>query len=359
MAANPGQGDPVVSPLPKNSPEEQDAKIQNLEREMDLLKTSIKRLLMDIRERMNETENPFMVASVPGGRGPRAEDTQKEKAGKNEEKTARNSHEAQMDAVMEKAQSERQKPEQERAFAPAPASSQAYANQPPAYANQPPQYANQPPQYANQPPQYANQPPQYANQPPAYPAQMPPPIGIDRRVIDDQLVAQYKAQASGVRGGPQNSLPGYSEKFRLQKVYKLFKWTSQAVRKYGHDRLEIILQSYKAMGYISKDSFEEIKEVAKLMPASLGEEHEVGPDEYVSELYTLNRIIAPDDISLDRDMIELMMDQRSLGVPLVVPSPSSPPVPRIEYSPTLPAQEKKPAKNTEMEEDWMNLPDRI
>ena len=339
MAANPGQGDPVVSPLPKSSPEEQDAKIQNLEREMDLLKTSIKRLLMDIRERMNEMENPFMVASVPGGSGPRAGNTQKENAGQTGEKTARNSHEAQMDAVIEKAQAERQKLEQERPMAQVP----------------PPQ-----PTYPNQPPQYVNQPPQYANQPPAYPAQMPPPIGIDRRVIDDQLVAQYKAQASGVRGAPQNSLPGYGEKFRLQKVYKLFKWTSQAVRKYGHDRLEIILQSYKAMGYISKDSFEEIKEVAKLMPASLGEEHEVVPDEYVSELYTLNRIIAPDDISLDRDMIELMMDQRSLGVPSGAPSPSSPPVvPRIEYSPTLPAKEKKAQKNQEMEEDWMNLPDRI
>jgi len=345
MAVNPGQGDPVVSPLPKSTPEEQDAKIQNLEREMDLLKTSIKRLLMDIRERMNETENPFMVASAPGGRGTRAEDTQKEKAGKNDEKTAKNPHDAQIDAMMEKAQAERQKPEPERPMAQV--------------QTPPPGYPNQVPAYPNQPPQYANQPPQYANQPMAYPSQMPPPIGIDRRVIDDQLVAQYKAQASGVRGASQNSFPGYSEKFRLQKVYKLFKWTSQAVRKYGHDRLEIILQSYKAMGYISKDSFEEIKEVAKLMPASLGEEHEVGPDEYVSELYTLNRIIAPDDISLDRDMIELMMDQRSLGVPLVAPSPSSPPVPRIEYSPTLPAKEKKPAKNQEMEEDWMNLPDRI
>lgn len=334
MADNPGKGEQAVSAVPKSSPEEQDARLQNIEREVDLLKSSIKRLLMDIRERMNETDNPFVVASVPGGRGsaPELKGSPKgieepKNAGLSGKETARNIQQAPMNVIQEKA-------EVERPIAPAPASPQTYPAQPPVYPNQSP----------------------------VYPAQMPPPMGIDRRIVDDQLVAQYKAQASGVRGAPQNSFPGYSEKFRLQKVYKLFKWTSQAVRKYGHDRLEIILQSYKAMGYISKDSFEEIKEVAKLMPASLGDEHEVVPDEYVSELYMLNRIIAPDDISLDRDMIELMMEQRSQAAPLAeaMPPPvaTPPPVPRIEF-PSMPAKEKKPAKNTEMEEDWMNLPDRI
>jgi hypothetical protein len=315
MAVNPAQGDQIV---PKDSPEDQDAKIQNLEREVDLLKTSIKRLLMDIRERMNEMENPFIVASVPGGRGyaPELKRFQKgngepKNTRLNGEEAARNSHEAQINTLMEKA--EQQKLEPEKTTSPVPPSTSGYANQ-----------------------------------------SLPPHVGIDRRIIDDQLVAQFKAQATGVRTGSPNPLPVYGEKFRLQKVYKLFEWTRQAVRKYGHDRLEIILQSYKTMGYISKDSFEEIREVAKLMPASLGEEHEVGPDEYVSELYMLNRIIAPEDISLDRDMIELMMEQRSQKGPSVTPSP----VMQVEF-PTMLAKEKKPAKNKEMEEDWMNLPDRI
>jgi hypothetical protein len=183
---------------------------------------------------------------------------------------------------------------------------------------------------------------------------LPPHAGVDRRIIDDQLVAQFKAQASGVRTGPPSPVPGSGEKFRLQKVYKLFDWTKQAVRKYGHDRLDIILQSYKTMGYISKDSLDEIKEVAKLMPPNLGEEHEVSPDEYISELYMLNRIIAPDDISLDRDMIELMMEQRTQKGASATPSA----MPQVEF-PSIPAKEKKPGKSQEMEEDWMNLPDRI
>ena len=36
------------------------------------------------------------------------------------------------------------------------------------------------------------------------------------------------------------------------------------------------------MGYITKESCDEIREISRLMPANLGEEHEVGPDEFVS-----------------------------------------------------------------------------
>ncbi len=300
MAGNPAQPDQTVPEVTEDGAE---VRIQNLEREVDLLKTSIKRLLMDIRERMNELENPFTVATGPAMRGIPPDYDEQKKAELDAKEAALNAREAQLNAPAEKT-----------VAAPAPVPSPAGNGQ-------------------SLPPSHA---------------------AIERRIIDDQLVAQYKAQASGVRNAPAGPLPGYSEKFRLQKVYKLFKWTSQAVKKYGHDRLEIILQSYKAMGYISKDSFDEIREVAKLMPASLGEEHEVGSDEYVSELYTLNRIIAPDDTSLDRDMIEVMMEQRSQAVPVGVPSP----IRTIEF-PTVPAKEKKLSKNQEMDEDWMNLPDRI
>ena len=89
------------------------------------------------------------------------------------------------------------------------------------------------------------------------------------------------------------------------------------------------------------------------MPGNLGDEHEVGPDEFVSELYTLNRIIAPDDTTLDRDMIEVMMEQRTSAGPSLAP-----PAGRIELAPASP-REKRPAKEREYEEDWMNLPDRI
>jgi len=90
------------------------------------------------------------------------------------------------------------------------------------------------------------------------------------------------------------------------------------------------------------------------MPANLGEEHEIGPDEFVSELYTLNRILAPNDTSLDRDMIEVMMDQRQ-NIPV---SPVRNDGERIDL-PQVSVSEKKSSMKKEKDEEWMNLPDRI
>ena len=65
MAVNQSQVDHIITAASEDDPE---VKLQNLEREVDLIKTSIKRLLMDIRERMNELENPFTI-SAPGSSG--------------------------------------------------------------------------------------------------------------------------------------------------------------------------------------------------------------------------------------------------------------------------------------------------
>jgi len=146
-----------------------------------------------------------------------------------------------------------------------------------------------------------------------------------------------------------------NEKLRLQKVYKLFKWTHQSVKKFGHDRLEIILGSYQAMGYITRDSCDEIKEISRLMPANLGEEHEVGPDEFVAELYALNRILSPTDTSLDRDMIEVMMEQRQQDLPAKEKSGEG----RIDLSGVSLRERSSPSPGKEHNDDWMNLPDRI
>jgi len=61
MAINQSQVDHILSSSSADDPE---AKLQALQDEVDLLKKSIKRLLIDIRERMNEMENPFIVASM-------------------------------------------------------------------------------------------------------------------------------------------------------------------------------------------------------------------------------------------------------------------------------------------------------
>lgn len=320
MAVNQAQVDHIITAASEDDPE---VKLQNLEREVDLIKTSIKRLLMDIRERMNELENPFTisVAASAGAKSSSSDDSEAEArmAALEAKEAALEAREAELGAA--KTPAEARKQEQDR-----PSPEQA----PPAQPQQP-----------VMPPHSA-------------PAAQQVPVD-EQRILDEQLLAQFRAQLTGTR--PQNGKPALTkvpEKIRLQKVYKLFKWTGQTVRKYGHDRLDIMLQTYKTMGYIGKESAEEIREIARLMPANIGDEHEVGPEEFVSELYTLNRIIAPEDTTLDRDMIEVMMEQRTQAVPAVpVVTPG-----RIEF-PLSAAKEKKSIRDREFEEDWMNLPDRI
>jgi hypothetical protein len=180
---------------------------------------------------------------------------------------------------------------------------------------------------------------------------------FNKNMIDEQMLAVLRSQAvtpqKTVLVTPTPVSPS-NEKLHLQKVYKLFKWTQQAVKKIGHDRLEIILDSYRAMGYITKESCDEIREISRLMPANLGEEHEVGPDEFVADLYALNRILSPNDTSLDRDMIEVMMEQRQ-----TMPASSSGIGEKRIDLPRVTIIGKKSSMAKEKDDEWMNLPDRI
>jgi len=307
MAVNQSQVDHIITAASEDDPE---VKLQNLEREVDLIKTSIKRLLMDIRERMNELENPFTLdASGTAGvrASPSAAITEAEEARKSAleaREAAISARESQLEASKEKIETGIKKETQ-----------------------------------------------------PNKPEPVSPSQEEGKRMLDEQMLAILRSQAGIPQKTvyvPQPPADQVSEKLRLQKVYKLFKWTQQSVKKIGHDRLEIILESYRAMGYISKESCDEIREISRLMPANLGEEHEIGPDEFVSELYTLNRILAPTDTSLDRDMIEVMMEQRqNIPVSLVRNGEERIGLPRVSMS------EKKSSMKKEKDEEWMNLPDRI
>jgi len=306
MAVNQSQVDHIITAASEDDPE---VKLQNLEREVDLIKTSIKRLLMDIRERMNEMENPFTIAATGGGAAaaPKAVpeiDAEVEEA----KKSALEAREAALDARESQIDATKARIETEGRKEPVPARTEFH----------------------------------------------PPAAGEDKKILDDQMLAVFRSQMGIPHKPPVQAQPPVSEKLRLQKVYKLFKWTHQAVRKFGHDRLEIMLETYRVMGYISKESADEIREISRLMPANLGEEHEVGPDEFVSELYALNRILTPNDTSLDRDMIEVMMEQRQ-AEPLKERKADE----RIDLSAVAMSEKKGSPRNKEKDEEWMNLPDRI
>ena len=298
MAVHQSQVDIGITSAPEDDPE---VKLQNLEREVDLIKTSIKRLLIDIRERMNELENPFTLetAGVAAGSSgiPRGSDPIKKPAPDVSPETREerlNRSQVTVESVNKEAL-------------------------------------------------------------PSEPWVSHVPDGRKMSCEPLPAVARSRPELTQKMISVPRSLPeSPGGKLQLQKVYKLFKWTRLAVKKVGHDRLEIILDSYRAMGFITKESCNEIREISRLMPASLGEEHEVGPDEFVAELYALNRILAPEDTSMDRDMIEVLMEQRQdVHAMRERSGEESPDHSRISMG------GKKSSLQKEKDDEWMHLPDRI
>jgi len=242
--------------------DEPDARLENLEQEVDLIKNSIKRLLIDLRERINEQDNPFVISTMEESPLP--------------EHPSSAQHEPE--------------PEQAEQEIPEPTTTEPEPDIPPRGTME-------------------------GN--PSGPAgtfgnhdtgRFPGWGSFDREPEWNGRSLEEISRAFGQR--PQAPSPQAREKLRLQKVHQLFEWTSRAVKHYGIDRLEMMLDSYRALGYISEDDAVQVKEIARLMPASLGEQHEIGSDEFVKELYNLNRILDPLDTSLDRDMIEVMMLQQ-------------------------------------------------
>ena len=126
MAVNQSQVDHIITAASEDDPE---VKLQNLEREVDLIKTSIKRLLMDIRERMNELENPF--ALVAGGSGnaegsaaATARIDEAKKSALEAREAALDARESTMEASKAKQEAESKKPE------PAPARTDSRSRHP-------------------------------------------------------------------------------------------------------------------------------------------------------------------------------------------------------------------------------------
>ncbi|QSZ66296.1 hypothetical protein RJ40_01660 [Methanofollis aquaemaris] len=238
MTVNQAQVDQILGAASADDPE---VKLANLEREVDLVKSSIKKLLIDIRERMNEMENPFVFAASGFAQAPPIDTADAEE---------------EEEEIEEEEEEVKTRPKKQKK----------------------------------------------------------PDLGSDLAGLqaDSEMLAALQAQLAANQH--QSSEHPKQSKIRLQKVHRLFEWTGKAVKKYGLDRLEIMLDSYSSMGYLERDEIAQVKEIARLMPPSLGEADEIKAEEFVSELYVLNRILDPNDISLDRDMIQVLMDNKSTKV---------------------------------------------
>ncbi|WP_292385276.1 hypothetical protein [Methanoculleus sp. UBA430] len=230
------------------SSEDPEARLDTLEKELDFVKTSIKRLLIDLRERMNELDNPFTsTAPYTGGRfEPPA--------------LPRDTDDDLLDGVpLDLGGQKTTAPENPGGLFPTDLAAACL-----------------------------------------------PPESIP--LLPPESVP------------PQEKSPG---KLKLQKVHRLFAWVHQGCSKYGHEHMTIMIDAYRSMGYITDEVADQIREIMRMAPATRGDVAEIGPNEFVSELYVLNRILDPEDATLDRDMIEVLMLARRRSAGLDAGKPSS------------------------------------
>ena len=268
MAVNQAQVDHIIASASSDDPE---VKLLKLQDEVELIKTSIKRLLIDIRERMNDLENPI-VMSQGNAAGDEVSSTM---AGVLRDTSS--AIESAAGAI--KATTEIKRVESETHQVPAQAPSPL---SPPAPAEFPHGQKLQP---------------------------VPAP-GSQAGQGDMDLLAALRSQLATLPKEDEVAKAALNDKVRLQKVFRLFEWTSRNVKRFGHDRVDLMLEAYHAMGYISDQSCKLVKDMTRLMPTSIGDLHEIKADEFVSELYELNHILNPSDSTLDRDMIEVLMEKR-------------------------------------------------
>lgn len=222
------------------STEDPEARLDTLEKELDFVKTSIKRLLIDLRERMNELDNPFTSAasSYAGSRFGLPDASTDDDEG-DDEVPALDALPADLDT-------------------PAPMGIEGSDG-----------------------------------------AELFPADLGEARPMDARTAAPAQAKPTG--------------KLKLQKVHRLFEWVHRGCSRYGHEHMAIMIDAYRSMGYITDEVSDQIGEIMRMVPETRRDVQEIGPNEFVSELYILNRILDPDDSTLDRDMIEVLMLSRRDG----------------------------------------------
>lgn len=265
MPVNQAQVDSIISSASAEDPEIQLLKLRD---EVELLKTSIKRLLIDIRERMNDAENP-LVAALKG--------QPIDMVGSRHNPTPMDNYVDDYDDELDVEDDEQENGKKMDDDDFMSIDSGDAGNSGGAVSSVSSAVSS---------------------------------LSAERDMLESLRNQIFSSPGGYSSGGAPTSKPKKRPKIKIQKVYSLFEWTSSNVKRYGQDRVDLMLESYKEMGHISDDHCKQVKDVARLMAPSIGEVHEIRADEFVLALYELNRILQPDDPALDRDMIDVLIDKK-------------------------------------------------
>lgn len=294
------------------SNEDPTKKVDKLEKEVMILKGSIKKLIVDIREQMNNAENPFlniqqlqMPASAPvikedpiqfemplkpdlglddeeeeeEEEKPAAKSKKKGKKGKKkaaepEEEEAEGADEADEAASESLRKKEQQLLERERELDKAMGKYGAAAK---GDASQ--------------------------------------ETGSDYSKRDMEVMNEFEEQRRMIeamrnktRAGGPATLSG-SRKIDPYTINQIMDWTRSMIRKNGSERLTDLLEMYVSTGYLSEETKLIVQRMARLMESEPQKPPKrLDIKECVSDLYTLYMILNPGDKELDSRMLNVLLN---------------------------------------------------
>jgi hypothetical protein len=272
-----------------SSGEDSNKKVEKLEKEVMILKGSIKKLIVDIREQMNNAENPFLniqTLQMPAQAPVIKEDP------------------IELDIP------ENPDMEEEEGKAKKPARSKGKGKKKPKpeedlEEEETEDIGND--MEADYPGEEAV--PEVTGKPKPAPA-MPAMSKRDLEMISEfeeqkKMLETLKNKTSSI--GPA-SLTG-SRKIDPYTINQIMDWTRMMIRKNGNERLMDLLEMYVSTGYITEETHAIIKRMSKLMESEpTRPPKRLDIKECVSDLYTLYVILNPGDKDLDSKMLNVLLN---------------------------------------------------
>ncbi len=259
MAENLDQNaiDEILSKAEADTPE---GKLSKIEKELDVLKGSIKRLLMDIRETLNNLENPFQnlqglaeSISIPQQQQPQQvqiippppPEPEEGKENGGEEKKEENK-------IEENRKDEENVAGEDVMFNAHPVSEQKLE-------------------------------------------------GVVEKVGDPDMMPEVVVEEKQHQRSIAKQM---ITKYDILTLFDIMAWVKGMLEKYSIDSIKLMLEIFESAGYISSEAKDFVAKVADLIIMNDGFE------DMLLELYKLHKIMNPNDTSMDSKLLSLILDKR-------------------------------------------------
>jgi hypothetical protein len=263
------------------SAQDQEKKIEAMDKELQILKGSIKKLMIDIREEMNSAENPFL--DLQQLQAP---------AAKMEAKTMNAPASAIEDPFEEPINLPAEEPEKvdtEKTISDIQNAPQAEKPAAPKAEAEAPKEAT-------------------------VKEEIPMEESITMEIEEPKMLLSRMKES--IKGNEEKASQG-PRRLDPETIIKLMHWTRNVLAKNGTVRFYNLLDAYVSMGYLDADMKATIEKMSRLVT----QENDIAPKdidikECVGDMYTLFMILNPRDKDLDSRMLGIMLgyEDRSLNI---------------------------------------------